>query len=203
MSQLPVRNPAHGRADRDRLLQIVASSLTTEPFRRSDGRFVRNYVQGHLVLGDPAGLRLASSLMLDAIRETPATVVAGEVAAACALVSGLVMLSSATDRPLTGRYIRREPRAYGIPGRLNAPLWPASDVFLVDDVAATGASGERCVEALRSLGHNVLAMMVVVDRGQGAAERLGSLGVELRALFTLDEVRYAGADRWSRTVASG
>jgi len=199
----PRDTKAEGIAGRDRLLQIVAASLAMEPFTRSDGRAVRNYVQGHLVLGDPEGLRLASSLMLAAIRETAATVVAGEVSAACALVSGIVTLSCETDRPLLGRYVRREPRPYGVPGRLNAPLPARSNVFLVDDVAATGGSGVRCVEALRSLGHSVVAMMVVVDRGQGAAERLARLGVELQALFTLDEVRSAGANRWSKTVASG
>jgi orotate phosphoribosyltransferase len=197
-----VYDPPSRRTERERLLRVVASALATRPFTRSDGRVVRNYVQGHLVLGDPEGLSLAACLFLDAVRETFATVVAGEVSAACALVSGLVTLSASTDRPLAGRYVRRETRPYGIPGLLNARLPPASRVFLVDDVAATGASGERCVEVLRSLGHEVVAMMVVVDRDQGAAERLARLGVDLWTLFTLDEVRSAGAQP-CKTAASG
>ena len=202
MSRVRIYNPPRRQADRQRLLQIVAGTLSSEALTRSDGRVVRSYVQGHLVLGDPSGLQLAASLMMDAIRETAAEVVAGEVSAACALVSGIVTLSSKTDRPLTGRYVRREERPYGVPGRLNAPLPPGSNVFLVDDVAATGASGERCIEAVQSLGHGVVAMMVVVDRDQGAAERLARRGVRLSALFTLDEVRNAGANSW-QTAASG
>jgi orotate phosphoribosyltransferase len=202
VSRVRVYNPSSRQADRQKLLRIVAACLSTEALTRSDGRVVRNYVQGHLILGDPAGLRLAASLMLDAIRETNARVVGGEVSAACALVSGIVTLSSETNRPLTGRYVRREERPYGMPGRLNAPLPPASNIFLVDDVAATGASGERCVEAVESLGHRVVAMMVVVDRDQGATERLGRFGVQLSALFTLDEVRHTGANSWQR-AASG
>ena len=202
MSRLHIYNPETRLGERERLLPIVASCLSNEPFRRSDGRVVSNYVQGHLLLGDPAGLRLASTLMLDVINGTAASVVAGEVSAACGLVSGIVTLASESYRPLTGRYVRKEPRPYGIPGWLNAPLPDASDVFLVDDVSATGASGAHCVEVLRSLGHNVVAMMVVVDRDQGAAERLARLGVDLWTLFTLDEVRSAGAQTWRR-AASG
>jgi orotate phosphoribosyltransferase len=202
VSHVRVYNPPTRRADRQTLLGIVAASMSTEALTRSDGRVVHNYVQGHLILGDPAGLRLASSLMLDAICETDADVVTGEVSAACALVSGIVTLSSKTGRPLTGRYVRRETRPYGIPGRLNAPLPAGSKIFLVDDVAATGASGERCVEAVQSLGHRAVAMMVVVDRDQGAAQRLARLGVQLWALFTLDEVRNRGANSW-QTAASG
>lgn len=202
MTHARVFNSDSLRGERNRLLQIVASSLSTAPFTRGDGRVVSNYVQGHLILGDSEGLRLASSLILDAIHQTPATVVAGEVSAACALVSASVTLSSRTDRPLTGRYVRRLPRPYGIPGLLSAPLANASNVFLVDDVAATGDSGVRCVETLRSLGHNPVAMMVVVDRDQGAAQRLARLGVDLWTLFTLDEVRSAGAQTW-KAAASG
>jgi orotate phosphoribosyltransferase len=195
--------PPSRRTQRERLLRIVAGALAGEPYRRGDGRMVRDYVQGHVVLGDAEGLRLAASLMLDAVRETSATVVAGEVSAACALVSGIVALSGLNGSPLTGRYVRRQEREYGIPGRLTAPVPAGSDMFLVDDVAATGGSGVRCVEALRALGHRVVAMMVLVDREQGAAERLQDLGVELTALFRLDEVREAKARRWAKMAASG
>ena len=183
-------------------MRIVAACLSDEPFRRSDGKVVTSYVQGHALLGDAEGLRLASALMLDVIENTSASVVAGEISAACALVSGIVSLSGDRGRPLTGRYIRKESRPYGMPGLLTAPLQQPSRVFLVDDVSATGNSGVRCIEALRSQGHEAVAMMVVVDRDQGAAERLARRGVDLWALFTLDEVRSAGAEAW-RTAASG
>ena len=155
-----------------------------------------------MLLGKPDGLRLACSLILDAVCQTPATVVAGEVSAACALVSGIVTLSGEIERPLTGRYVRRAERDYGVPGRLNAPLPATRNVFLVDDVTATGASAARCVEALTSLGHNVVAMMVVVDRDQGASEQLARLGVGLQTLFRLDEIRNAGAYE-CKTAVSG
>jgi orotate phosphoribosyltransferase len=202
LSRLRVYNPVLRRDERERLLQIVASCLSDEPFRRADGQVVRNYVQGHLLLGQPEALRLASSLVLDVIRQTSASVVAGEVSAACALVSGILTLAGATERALTGRYIRKEPRPYGLPGLLTAPLPSPSDVFLVDDVSATGDSGARCIGVLHSLGHNPVAMMVVVDRDQGAAERLAQLGVDLWTLFRLEEVRSAGAKTWRR-AASG
>ncbi len=43
-------------------------------------------------------------------------------------------------------------------------------------------------------------MMVVVDRDQGAAERLAHLGVELWTLFTLDEVRSSRGRAWWRAA---
>jgi orotate phosphoribosyltransferase len=197
-----IYNPGSRRSERERLLRIVAASVSDVPMTRADGRTVTGYVQGHQVLGDPEGLRLAATLVLDVLGQTNASVVAGEISAACALISAIVTLSGGTPRPLLGRYVRKELKPYGLPGWLNAELPPAHEVFLVDDVSATGASGARCVEVLHSLGHEVTSMMVLVDRDQGAAQRLARLGVDLWALFTLDEVRSAGAPAW-RTAASG
>jgi orotate phosphoribosyltransferase len=195
-------DPVARQTERDRLLRIVAGSMSDVPMTRADGKSVTGYVQGHRVLGDPEGLRLAATLVLDVIDQTTASVVAGEISAACALVSGIVALSGGTPRPLLGRYLRKELKAYGLPGWLNAELPPSREVFLVDDVSATGACGARCVEVLRSLGHNVTSMMVLVDRDQGAAQRLARLGVDLWALYTLDEVRSARTPAWP-TAASG
>jgi orotate phosphoribosyltransferase len=71
-------------------------------------------------------------------------------------------------------------------------------------LSQTGRYGLNAADLieLRSLGHHVTSMMVLVDRDQGAAQRLARLGVDLWALFTLDEVRSAGAPAW-RTAASG
>jgi orotate phosphoribosyltransferase len=202
VTEVRVYDPPGRRDERRRLLEIVAGSVSHVPLTRSDGCTVSGYVQGHLVLGDPVGLGIAAALTLEVAQELGVSAVAGEVSAACALVSGVVALSAATPSPLLGRYLRQQLKPYGLPGWLNAPLPPGSDVLLVDDVSATGASAERCTEILRSLGHNVASMMVLVDRGQGAAERLSRLGVGLCALFTLDQVRSAGAPAW-RTAASG
>jgi len=49
----------------------------------------------------------------------------------------------------------------------------------------------------------IIAMMVLVDSDQGAGERPARLGDGLPTLFTLDEVRSARTDRWSKTAANG
>jgi len=49
----------------------------------------------------------------------------------------------------------------------------------------------------------IIAMMVLVDSDQGAGERPARLGDGLPTLFTLDEVRSARTNRWSKTAASG
>jgi orotate phosphoribosyltransferase len=64
-------------------------------------------------------------------------------------------------------------------------------VLLIEDVATSGGSVAQSIEVLRSAGARVERALVVVDREQGARERLAQLGVRLEALATLTELRGA------------
>lgn len=182
--------PAHFAAEHSVLATLARGCVVRGETRRGGEVRVANYVNGHCLVSDPHMLSLCSTLLHAAIKEhaPDAAAVVGEVTAACALVSGVVLRSAETPRPLMGRFLRKEPKTYGIPGLLNTPLEPPGPVVLVDDVAATGTTGERSIQVLRHLGLDVLGMFVLVDRGEIAANRLAALGVPLIALFRLDEL---------------
>ncbi|WP_405742190.1 hypothetical protein OG885_43120 [Streptomyces sp. NBC_00028] len=148
---------------------LVAVVVGTRPFtqaQRRDGTALPDYLDGHRILGDPPALaRIAS----DIVRTLPADVdhVAGEVAAGAALAAAVCQSAFGQGRLPAVRMLRPEPKKYGVTGVLNTPA----------------------VQRLRALGHQVLGAWVVVDRGDGAGERLEALGVPLRCLLTLDDLR--------------
>ena len=61
-------------------------------------------------------------------------------------------------------------------------------VVLVEDVLATGQQAVQAGHLLRSVGTDVLLVVGVVDREQGATERLASIGLQLKTLFRLSEL---------------
>jgi len=178
----PARTPS-----REETLAVVRRSIRREPLSTSDGRLIDDYVDGHALLGDPTGLAGCCELVCERLRELRPVAVVGEVAAACGLVSGVVLRCQQEGIALQGRYLRKAQKGYGVTGLLNTGLAPASRVVVLDDVTGKGDAAMRVVEALRSEGHEVAAMVVVLDRGEGAAERLDGLGVELSWLFDLRE----------------
>lgn len=172
----------------DDLVAVVVGARPFTQAQRRDGTALPDYLDGHRILGDPAALaRIAS----DIVRTLPADVdhVAGEVAAGAALATAVCQSAFSQGRLLAVRMLRPEPKKYGVTGVLNTPAAQGSRFALVDDVAGTGASLVRSVLRLRALGHQVLGAWVVVDRGDGAGERLEALGVPLRSLLTLDDLR--------------
>ena len=84
-------------------------------------------------------------------------------------------------------YVRPEAKGHGTSRRVEARV-AGRRVLIVDDVATTGGSLAAAIEALRGAGASVKAALVVVDRLQGARERLAGLGVPLYSLATLRDI---------------
>lgn len=86
--------------------------------------------------------------------------------------------------------IRKEPKGHGtgqwLEGRKNLP--PGSRVVIVEDVTTTGGSSLKAVERAREEGLEVIGIVTLVDREEGARETIEGAGQILRAVFTRSEV---------------
>jgi len=58
---------------------------------------------------------------------------------------------------------------------------------VIEDVTTTGGSALQAVAALREEGANIVLVLTIVDRLEGARENFAAVGLELRALYTADE----------------
>lgn len=151
-----------------------------------------DYLDGHAFLGDPDGLRASSEGCAERAIELGVDAVVGEVAAACSLVAGAVLCARERGYRLAGRSLRKCPKGYGTDdGLLTTSLREASRLLLVDDVVGVGNAAHRCATWLIERRFDVAGMVVVVDREEGAAERLARLGVPLTALLTAADLRDA------------
>jgi orotate phosphoribosyltransferase len=86
-------------------------------------------------------------------------------------------------------YVRKEKKDHGtgqlIEGMQN--LKKDASVVLVEDVVTTGESALRAINVLNENGINVLYVIALVDRLEGAKENLTAAGVELRSIFTRED----------------
>ncbi|PLX81730.1 MAG: orotate phosphoribosyltransferase, partial [Desulfuromonas sp.] len=86
--------------------------------------------------------------------------------------------------------IRKEPKGHGtgqwLEGRKNLP--PGSRVVIVEDVTTTGGSSMKAVERAQEEGLEVLGIVTLVDREEGAQENVTGAGQILKPVFTRTEV---------------
>jgi uridine monophosphate synthetase len=168
---------------RDPLLAALADleAIRFGTFTLRSGATSPVYVDCRRILGSP---RLLGALAAKLTRQIgPGDIVAGVPTAGVPLGTAVSLLSG---RPLV--YPRSAAKAHGT-GRRVEGFWSAGDrVVLVDDVATRGTSLLEAASTLREAGLVVERALVLVDRGDGAAERLADAGITLHALYTLADV---------------
>ena len=87
-----------------------------------------------------------------------------------------------TGRPTL--FVRNAKKDYGTAKQLEGELNPGDRVVFLEDVATTGGQALEAVGVLREAGAEVVAVIAVIDRQEGARENVEAAGVRFEALFT-------------------
>ena len=102
----------------------------------------------------------------------------------------VTVLSQITGLPAA--FLRKEPKTYGTSRHAEGADLRNKNVVLVEDVVSSGGAILDAVAALRRDGINPGIALCVIDRQTGGRESLGRGGIELRPLYTMEQIEKAG-----------
>ena len=179
----------HDHTKHDRLRKIIGKrSVKTGSFQLASGGTSDLYFDMKATLLDPEGLDLASDLVIEVLDRFPKIdAIGGLVIGACPIVTA-VCLKSLRTRPFPGFYVRQERKTRGTTQLIDGPVQEGSNVVILDDVTTKGGSVLKAIHTVQEeMAGNVLAVITVVDREQGAEEKLAGEGFELLPLFVMNE----------------
>ena len=134
------------------------------------------------------GLTLSSLLLL---KEVETSYVGGLTLGADPLVSGVALVSALDSRLVNGLIVRKEAKGHGTQAYIEGLLPPeGTKITVLEDVITTGGSAIKAATRLRDAGYVVERVVAIVDRQENkeADEFMESVNLELRSLFTLDEI---------------
>ena len=102
--------------------------------------------------------------------------------------------------PMTQRLVlvRKEAKGYGTSRTFEGILEPDDRVTVIEDVLTTGGAAIDAVEKVRQAGGEVVHLLAVLDRQEGAAENLARLQVPFTPLFTRADLEAARGARVGR-----
>ena len=173
-----------------RLLALLREkSVRFGEFVLASGKTSDFYVDGRQTSLHVEGAYLIATLVLARMHpETQA--VGGMTMGADPIACATAAVSFGTSKPVHGFLIRKTPKGHGagqsVEGMANLPA--GTPVTMVEDTTTTGGSLLRAIELAEEAGLRVVQCITVVDREEGAKERLAEAGYVLEALTCRSEL---------------
>jgi orotate phosphoribosyltransferase len=167
---------------------LLERSMRFGEFVLSSGVTSNYYIDVRKTSLHPQGLRWISRLFWELLEPEGITAVGGLTMGADPLVAGLMLHSVQAGRPLDGFLVRRSAKDHGTRGQVEGNLAGHKRVAILDDVITSGESALVAAEAAESYKAQVVRIVTVVDRNQGAAQIFQQRGYPFTPLFTVNDL---------------
>jgi orotate phosphoribosyltransferase len=174
-------------ADRDALLaQIKDKAVVHGRVVLSSGKEADYYVDLRRVTLDGEASPLVGSVLLDLTADLDYDAVGGLTLGADPVATAMMHAASTRGVHLDAFVVRKAEKQHGLQRRIEGPDVAGRRVLAVEDTSTTGGSVMTAVDALRDAGAEVVACVVIVDRGARAA--VEAAGLPYLAAYELSDL---------------
>ena len=167
---------------------------TDTAFTLASGRQSRWFFDTKPVMMHPEASHLIGEMLNIRMDELGADFVGGLELGAVPLTAIAVAMSS-KDSPRRGFMVRKEPKGRGgrktnnPPGIEGSSLSAGGKIVIVEDVTTTGGSAIKAVERIHNdTNCEVIAVISIVDRQEGAVEAFSSAGIKFESIMNRSDV---------------
>ena len=176
-----------------RELAFIDGGIDTA-FTLASGRQSRWFFDTKPVMMHPEASHLIGEMLNIRMDELGADFVGGLELGAVPLTAIAVAMSS-KDSPRRGFMVRKEPKGRGgrktnnPPGIEGSSLSAGGKIVIVEDVTTTGGSAIKAVERIHNdTNCEVIAVISIVDRQEGAVEAFSSAGIKFESIMNRSDV---------------
>jgi orotate phosphoribosyltransferase len=182
----PLRFPDNKVSLRAKAVKIIKEkAFALGEFVLSSGKKSNYYLDMKPAMFDPEGAFVLAQLVLERIKDLRVDYVGGLEMGAVPLIATINMLSFLDKRPVPGFFVRKTIKDHGTMKLIEAvDDLKGKNVVILDDVTTTGGSAMIAAEAAKAAGANVLLVLAIVDRQEGAAEFYEGKAIPFEYFFT-------------------
>jgi orotate phosphoribosyltransferase len=180
---------SHGDLIRGRAYSLIRDkSFIRKPVILSSGKASNHYFDMKFSMLDPLGTNLFSEMILAKLPATRVDYVGGLELGAVPLIGCIAMMSYQTGRPIPGLIVRKKAKEHGSQRLVEgADDLHHKNVVIVDDVTTTGDSAMKSIEAIKAVGANIILVISILDREEGASELYRKSEIPFDPLFRASE----------------
>ena len=188
----PMRRETPKHDYRAELFELIRTrSFGRGNIKLVSGRESDYYIDMRPTTLHPAGATCVGELIADALEGLPVEFVGGLESGAIPIATAVATASNRRGGNIGAFFVRKKAKDHGarklVEGLPKGQTLQGRNVVIVDDVMTTGGSSVQAIEAVREDGANILLVLTIVDRLEGAAETFAAQKLPFRALYTADE----------------
>ncbi len=195
---------------KNELLECIKKDAVSqgEEITLSSGKKSNLYVDSKMVTLSPKGAYLTTMVLTDVLKDVDFDAIGGMTIGADPIVGAFAALSYNTqNRDKSTFIIRKEPKKHGKQKYIEGPLKPKSKVVIIDDVTTTGESILKSIDVIKKhTDCEIVKIVSLVDRLEGAREELKKHGYVLESIFTkhdlLNQSEIVGNNESTRTITA-
>jgi orotate phosphoribosyltransferase len=172
-----------------RLLELIQQrSLIHRNVTLASGQSSTFYIDGKMILMASESAPLIGEVLYEMTKDLHLDAIGGPEIGAIPMATAAVIRYHQAGRKMEGFSVRKEVKAHGTQKQIEGKFETGYRVAIVEDVMTTGGSVVQAIEAVQKAGGKIEAVICIVDRQQGARERIESLGLRFEPMFTLKDL---------------
>ncbi len=172
---------------RQKLLELFRSrALAFGKFKLASGKESTYYINSKKVLFHAEAIWLLGDVLWELTRDLNIDAIGGLEIGAIPMATAACLRYHENGRSLEGFFVRKEAKGHGSQKRLEGTIEPGQRVAVIDDVFTSGGSVIQAIEEVEGAGGVVVAVLCIVDRLEGAKEKLASR-YQYRPIFTIED----------------
>jgi orotate phosphoribosyltransferase len=181
-------------AETQLLALLKDRSFRRGTFRLASGGTSDYYIDGKMTEVFSEGAHLIGEVLYERTKDLKIDAIGGLEVGAVPLTTAAVISYHLHGRPMEGFWVRDKVKDHGTQKLVEGNLKDGARVVIVDDVITRGTSSVKAVQGVRAKGCEVVLVLALVDRLQGAREAFTAEGVgPFEAIYTIRDFG-VGAD---------
>ena len=158
---------------RTRLLELFkARAVSFGQFTLASGKQSTYYINSKKALFNAEVVWLLGEVLWDLTKDLNVQALGGLEVGAIPMATAAALKYHQEGRALEGFFVRKQAKGHGSQELIEGMVRPGVRVAVVDDVFTQGNSVLQAITEVERLGAEVAAVICIVDRLEGARERL-------------------------------
>ncbi len=169
------------------LLQLFKDrSFKRGTFRLASGDTSGYYIDGRTTAVFSEGAALIGEVIYERTTGLNIDAIGGLAVGAVPLTTAAVISYHQHGQKMEGFWVRDEAKDHGTRKLIEGNLKPTARVAIVDDVFTKGTSALKAARAVQAIGCEVVLVLAIVDRLQGAKQLFDNEGIaNYQSIFTI------------------